>query len=125
MDISHLKAINKTEILATANALSPSDINFLVDTLKEKDDKLRYIAFLLLKAHSRNSPYVYAYWDALTEKLSSANSYQRSISVMLLAENVRYDTQEKFAGVLEKFLALCNDEKFITARPDHPKFRNC
>lgn len=116
MDTNQLAAVKKDEIIEQARTLTPSDVAFLIDTLKEKDDKLRYNAFLLLQAHSKTSSAAYAYWDNLAEKLDSDNSYQRSLGVMLLAENVHWDTEDKFGGVLEKFLACCTDEKFITAR---------
>jgi hypothetical protein len=84
--------------------------------LAEKDDALRYNAFLLLKAHSRVSPSVYEYWDELEKKLDSPNSYQRSLGLMLIAENVRWDKGGKFGITISKYLSCCTDEKFITAR---------
>ncbi len=116
MDTNQLAAVKKDQIADQAKTLAPSDVEFLVDALKEKDDKLRYNAFLLLQEHSKNSNTTYTYWDKIAEKLDSDNSYQRSLAVMLLAENVRWDTEDKFAGVIDKFLACCTDEKFITAR---------
>jgi hypothetical protein len=111
-----LAAIGKTEIVVKAKTLCADDVAFLVDTLSETDDKIRYTAFLLLQAYSPLAPTVYGHWDVLVQKLDSENSYQRSLGVMLLSENVRWDTQGKFGQVLAKFLACCTDEKFITAR---------
>jgi len=116
VDTDQLAAVKKDEVPEQAKNLTPIDVEFLVETLKEKDDKLRYNAFLLLQAHSKNSSAVYTHWNKLAEKLDSDNSYQRSLGVMLLAENVRWDTESKFAGIIDKFLACCLDEKFITAR---------
>ena len=116
MNAEELRALPKTAIPEVAKKLSKQDTDFLVDTLTEKDDVLRYNAFLLLQAHSSLTPYVYAYWDVLESKLGSSNSYQRSLGLMLLAQNVRWDTEGKFAGVIESYLDCCMDEKFITAR---------
>ena len=46
---------------------------------------------LLLQGRSLEFEDVYPYWDVLVEKLGSANSYQRSLRLMLIAENVRWD----------------------------------
>lgn len=116
MNPEQLKAVAKSQIEQTAKNLTNQDIKSLVDTLSEKDDKLRYNAFLLLQAHSKTQPAVYGYWDVLVEKLDNGNSYQRSIGVMLLAENVRWDTEGKFASGLDKYMRCCLDERFITAR---------
>lgn len=116
MDNSQLLALKKDQIPAEAKTLSADNVAFLVETLNEKDDKLRYNAFLLLQAHSKEANTVYQYWDKLAGKLDSDNSYQRSLGIMLLAENVRWDTEGKFAGVISKYFVCCNDEKFITAR---------
>jgi hypothetical protein len=116
VDNSQLLALKKDQIPAEAKTLSAVNVSFLVETLSEKDDKLRYNAFLLLQAHSKGASTVYAHWDKLEEKLDSDNSYQRSLGVMLLAENVRWDTEGKFEGVISKYFTCCTDEKFITAR---------
>ncbi len=116
MNTEQLAAIQKTEISNQAKTLTAPDIAFLVETLNEKDDKLRYNAFLLLQAHSQNAPSIYPYWDTLAKKLDSDNSYQRSLGVMLIAENARWDSEGKFGKTISKFMACCNDEKFITAR---------
>ena len=116
MNTNELKVLSKDQIPALSKKLSIADIDFLVDLLSEKDDKMRYNAFLLLKNHSREQPSVYRYWDVLEGKLSSDNSYQRSLGVMLIADNVRWDSEGKFAKAFNKYMICCTDEKFITAR---------
>jgi hypothetical protein len=111
-----LKALAKTDINLSSTNLIDSEINFLVEALNEKDDKLRYNAFLLLQASSRQFPYVYKYWDEFEKKLDNENSYQRSLGVMLISENVRWDQGGKFSKTVSKYLKCCTDEKFITAR---------
>ena len=116
MNVDELKAVSKDQIPAIAKTLTASDIQLLVDTLSDKDDKLRYNAFLLLQARSRMEPSVYPYWDVLVKKLGSDNSYQRSLGVMLIAENVRWDKEGKFKDVIGRYFSCCVDEKFITSR---------
>jgi hypothetical protein len=116
MNIANLKALSKDQIPALAKALTASDIQLLVETLSEKGDKLRYNAFLLLQAHSREQPSVYDYWDVLEKKLDNDNSYQRSLGAMLIAENVRWDKEDRFKDAITKYFNCCSDEKFITSR---------
>ncbi len=116
LDKSELGKLAKSEVAHIAESLDVSDVDFLVSILLEKEDNLRYNAFLLLQSNSRLFPYVYGHWDELENKLSSDNSYQRSIGLMLIAENVKWDKDCKFDKTLAKYLGCCMDEKFITAR---------
>jgi len=116
VDIDQLKNLPKNEIPNLAKELSDKDVDFLVATLTEKDDTNRYNAFLLLKASSCLFPLVYRHWDELEKKLESSNSYQRSLGLMLISENVKWDTNSKFNRTFDNYLSCCLDEKFITAR---------
>ena len=116
MNIDELKSLQKTAILESAKHLNENDVDFLFETLVEKDDKVRYNAFLLLQAYSKESASVYRHWNELANKLKSANSYQRSIGVMLLSENVKWDNERKFNVTIDNYLDCCMDEKFITSR---------
>ncbi len=116
MDIEQLSKLSKTEILEVVTSLSVDEVKFLVERLSEKDDTTRYNAFLLLQKKSRLCPSVYPYWDTFVEKLGESNSYPRSIGLMLLSENARWDDEGKFGQILDKYLKCCSDEKFITSR---------
>ncbi len=116
MNNNELKLVAKITIPELAKHLSTDNIAFLFQTLSEKDDTLRYNAFLLLQANSTHFPLVYEYWDKLSQKLESSNSYQRSIGLMLIAENLKWDKQAKFNSIIDKYLDCCTDEKFVTAR---------
>ncbi len=116
MNDDELIKMEKTAVSAISKNLNVADVHLLVEKLNEKDDKLRYNAFLLLQSVSRILPSVYEYWGELEKKLDSDNSYQRSLGVMLIAENVRWDKEGKFKKTLTKYMRCCNDEKFITAR---------
>ncbi len=116
MNTDKLKALAKNEVATLSKSLDAADICFLIQILNEKDDAIRYNAFLLLQSNSRESPLVYEYWSDLENKLENSNSYQRSLGVMLIAENVKWDKDGKFSKTISKYLRCCNDEKFITAR---------
>lgn len=107
----------KEDVAALAAQLSGDDIAQLVAWLSEKDDNFRYTCFLLLQARSETHADVYPYWDMLADKLNSPNSYQRSIGLMLMAENARWDgAGKKFDAILDRYLTFCDDEKPITVR---------
>jgi hypothetical protein len=108
--------ISKDDIPVRAETLLPEDIRLLVDLLQEKDDNLRYHAFLLLQNRSQKFADVYPFWDELAAKFSSENSYQCSLGLMLIAENTRWDSGGKFDPLLDQFLAFVDDEKPITVR---------
>ncbi len=116
LNTEELNTINKSAIPTIAKTLSLDEINFLVQELNEKNDTLRYNAFLLLQSASRELPMVYRHWSTLEKKLEDPNSYQRSLGIMLIAENVRWDEENKFSKTFSKYMVCCNDEKFVTAR---------
>jgi hypothetical protein len=109
-------AISKSDINEAARTLSKDDISQLVDWLSLKDDKIRYQALLLLQSRSAYNDDVYTYWDIFREKLNSDNSYQRSIGLMLIADNARWDTQNRMEEAIYDYLKCLNDEKPITVR---------
>jgi hypothetical protein len=111
-----IMSIPKSGLQEAAKALQPEDIPQLVDWLNLKDDTVRYQAFLLLQNRSLFCDDVYPYWDILRDKLRSDNSYQRSIGLMLLAENARWDVGNRMEDTLDGFLMLLHDEKPITIR---------
>jgi hypothetical protein len=106
----------KENLAAILPKLEKGDIELLFSLLSEKDDNLRYKSFLLLQMRSEQNDDVYPFWDALVEKLDNSNSYQRSIGLMLIAENVRWDKPKKFNAITDRYLALCDDEKPVTVR---------
>jgi hypothetical protein len=104
MNTDDLKVLAKNEIPKLAKNLNAGEIRFLVQTLSEKDDTARYNAFLLLQSNSTAFPFVYEYWSDLEKKMESPNSYQRSLGLMLIAENVRWDRNGTFSS-LSKFVS--------------------
>ncbi len=115
MDMETLMA-GRENPAALAEGLTAEDIPFLMGLLEEKNNDIRYAAFLTLQKRSGTHGDVYPFWDMLAGKLQSGNSYQRSIGVMLLSENVRWDREGRLDAVLYDYTACFRDEKFITAR---------
>ncbi len=97
-------------------SISLDDLELLVEWLKEKDDTLRYAAFQLLVLASAKDDSVYSYWETFAGMLQDENSYQRSLGLMLISENIRWDSSNKFQAICSEYLKHCDDEKFITSR---------
>jgi hypothetical protein len=114
--LERLLDCEKENIADLSQTLKAEDISGLIEMLDEKDDNIRYKAFLLLQQRSMTHNDVYPYWKVLVGKLSSTNSYQRSIGLMLLAENVRWDVSDNYEDIVDLYLSFCDDEKPITVR---------
>lgn len=108
--------IAKPDLQEASKNLCADEIAQLVEWLSLKDDNVRYQAFLLLQNRSRLCGDVYPHWDAFERKLENENSYQRSIGMMLLADNVRWDSLQRIDGTIGACLRLLGDEKPITVR---------
>ena len=116
ISIDKLLSLEKEEISGAAEAVSQSDIWLLIELLNEKDDKIRYHALLLLQSRSEYMEDVFPYWDIFCTKLKSDNSYQRNIGLILLADNVKWDQENKIDQVIDEYLMLLKDDKPITIR---------
>lgn len=116
IDAEILLSTEKDALPALSKALTPEDLEMLVDWLSEKDDKLRYSSLLVLQSRSKDSDDLYKYCDVFVSKLKSDNSYQRSIGLMMIAANVRWDKNSLFEAVFDDYCALLEDEKPITVR---------
>ncbi|RDU24933.1 hypothetical protein [Anaerosacchariphilus polymeriproducens] len=89
----------------------------LCEDVSSKNNTVRKAALdKLLEMTEEQVEWVYDIWDIMVEKLSSENSYQRSIAVFVLAGLAKSDTQLRFASILEQYLSKANDDKFITSR---------
>jgi len=108
--------IEKSAIQEASKSLTKEDIQLLIEWLSLKDDKIRYQAFQLLQQRSEFSEDVCFYWDVLRNKLKSDNSYQRSIGLMLIAENAKWASKEMLEEIMQEYLELLHDEKPITVR---------
>ncbi len=97
---------NKNTIDESANQLNTNDIEYLINLLNEKNNEVRYTAFLVLQSRSQMFSDVYKYWQDFCKKLSNSNSYQRSIGIMFIAENNRWDDQNKFEDIIDMYLSI-------------------
>lgn len=116
IDEPALSCVTPETAAGFAAQLSPEDIALLVARLDSAEDKIRYPAFLVLRARSEIKSDVYPFWTVFEEKLTSENSYQRSIGAMLTAVNARHDKNGRMNHLLPGYLALLNDPKPITVR---------
>ena len=117
LSLDDILAMEKEKLPEAAKGLDPgSDLPLLVGLLSGKDDKLRYQALLLLQYRSAERDDVYPFLETFCEKLKSENSYQRSIGLMLLAANARWDADNRLDCVMDDYLAVLKDEKPTTVR---------
>ncbi len=114
--IESMMLIDKNALREESKRLSKDDIPRIVKWLSLKDNDIRYQALLLLQNRSIFFDDVYPHWDIFRNKLKSDNSYQRSIGLMLIAENARWDTERRMEDTIDEYLGLLNDEKPITIR---------
>lgn len=114
--VETIQSCDKEHLPDLLSTLEGADIDQLASWLSEKDDHFRYQCFLLLQGRSQKWDDVFPYWDLFVKKLNSANSYQRSLGLMLIAENVRWDSCGKFDQIVDLYLSFCDDEKPITVR---------
>jgi hypothetical protein len=92
-------------------------IDELFTRLESKDGKLRYNALQeLISITDQPVEWVYDKWFVLEDKLSSDNSYQRSIGFMLLANLSKSDYDNRISRLIPKITGMFGDEKFITSR---------
>ena len=116
--------VEKSNLHAFSEGLSSDDVAILVDWLNEKDDKIRYQSLLILQDRLTFSDDAFAYWDIFRDKLKSDNSYQRSIGLMMISGNTRWDKSGKFEELFDEFCALLHDDKPITVRQCIQSFKN-
>lgn len=116
LSIESLLNVKKEDLPELSKTLKAVDISRLVGYLTEKDDRLRYNSLLLLEYRSEKYDDVYPFWSSFCEKLKSSNSYHRSIGLMLIAANVKWDKENRIDGVIDNYLEILNDEKPITVR---------
>ena len=116
IDSNKMSLVTPENAADYAAALNAADVPALVEQLASAEDKIRYPAFLLLKERSAIRADVYPFWDVFDAKLTSENSFQRSIGAMLISANALHDAAGKLRQSLPRYLALLSDPKPITVR---------
>jgi hypothetical protein len=115
-DLLKRMQLAKDDVMAFAKELHEPDIETIVGWTAEKDDEVRYAAWLTCKCLSEIGNAVYPYWSIFASKLKSPDSYQRNIGAAIIAVNVKWDVMNHFAETIGDYLKLCDDEKFVTSR---------
>ncbi len=116
MTVDEMTAIGKDDLEQASKQLTGEDLAQLIDLLSVKEDRIRYQAFLLVQNRSKSFDDVYPFWNVFSQKLKSDNSYQRSIGVMLMAENTKWDKDNRLEQDIGSYLAILGGEKPITVR---------
>lgn len=92
------------------------EIAQLFEQLFDKNNTVAYRALRQLQQESRESSRVYPYMDRLAELLESGSSYLRTRGLTLIAENARWDVDNRVDEVIDRYLRHIADPKPITAR---------
>jgi len=71
---------------------------------------------LLLQERSLISNDVYPFWDTFQGKLKNENPYQRNIGLKIIADNAKWDVENKLDASIDDYLSFIYDEKPITVR---------
>lgn len=93
-----------------------SDIKQLVKNLHHTDNSFAYKSFKQLVEESKKSNSVYPFFDDFIDMLEDDNSYIRNRGLILIAENSRWDVDNKVDEVINQYLKHIIDIKPITAR---------
>ena len=119
-DVLRTLASEKDPDLDEATQLAMTDGELLRELLSgvvSKEDLYRYNCFKVLFQISEEEPTIlYPEWDYFVGLLDSSNSYHRSISLRIIANLTRVDTEKRFDGTFDPYFDLLDDEKVITAR---------
>ena len=88
----------------------------IIAMLTSKEDKCACAYTEKIIAESRETNAWYAFFDVFASLLDHPKSLVRNRALMILAANARWDGEDRFDGILPKYLSHITDEKPITAR---------
>jgi len=106
-----------------------SSIPKLVSGLFCDNDKEAYKCLKELIFASEKDSGVYQFFDTFAEMIDSDSSYVRTRGLLLISANAKWDTDNRFDEIIDKYLRHIMDEKPITARqcikalPDIAKYK--
>ncbi|MDD3192789.1 MAG: SufBD protein [Oscillospiraceae bacterium] len=92
------------------------DLEKTVALLQEKNATVACGAWEALLRKSKEGQEVYAYFDRFAALLESKSAYERVRGFGLIAENARWDKENRIKGILDRILAQITDPKPIAAR---------
>ena len=93
-----------------------SDLQELVNGLRDKNDQYAYQCLKELETESEKSDAVSLYFDSFASMLNDSNSYIRTRGIRLIAANAKWDKDCKIDEIIDSYLNHIMDEKPITAR---------
>lgn len=111
-----LLEIGQNGLQEAATIVNEKDIQLVVTWLLEEDPKVRKRSLLLLQNRSMNYNDVYHFWPVFAEKLRSDNPAQKSIGIMLIAANTKWDKDNKIDEVIDAYLACLSDKNPTVVR---------
>lgn len=87
-----------------------------LDEILSKNDEIRSKSFEFLNKISLEQPEVlYSKWDYLENLLDNPNHYQRTISIILLANLTVIDTENKFETIFNKYFSNIDGNRTMVA----------
>ena len=91
--------------------------DFIVENMiKHPKIMVYYHCFYIVSDGSLKQPELfYNYWDEMYRLLEHENSYHRDFGLIILANLASVDDKNKFDSIINKYLELLHDEKFMTA----------
>lgn len=93
-----------------------SDLQELVNGLRDKKDQYAYQCLKELESESERSDAVSLYFDSFASMLNDSNSYIRTRGIRLIAANAKWDKDCKIDEIIDSYLNHIMDDKPITAR---------
>ena len=88
----------------------------VVQDLTSKDEKYACALADKIITESHDTDEWYEYFDDFASLLDHPNSFVRNRVLNILAANVQWDQENRFAAMISAFLTHITDEKPITAR---------
>lgn len=85
--------------------------------MTNKQIMMYYHCYSIVSRASESEPELfYKYWDAFVSLLSHENSYHRDIGITLITNLISIDEERRFDTILDQYLGILHDEKFMTAQ---------
>ena len=86
----------------------------LLEGLEVKEETYRYNCHKVLMLISQKRPeMLYTAWDYLVGHLSSVNSYHKMSAILLLANIISVDKENRFDDIFDVFYGLLDDRSMV------------
>ena len=94
--------------------MSMVNVNNLVNSLTNLDNKVAYTALKQLLERSQNPNEVYPYLDIFIKKINN-NSYIRTRGLKLISAKAKWDKDNRINEIIDLYLQHFEDDKPITS----------